>query len=494
MQIELILYAIIGALSFLLVLFVTLFILKALKANNLKIQNLQKELSISELSIRLENLALNISDKDEFIRSLEEKIQRQEYIQNELEQLNSELKTELASTKKAEQMYKNQNDYNSHQNEYLRDEKDRLKTELSALKTSLDERQKSFDELEARLNSEFEILATRILNEKAQNFKTQSTNSLELMLKPLKDQIANFEKRTNEIHDKSQENSINLQNELKRIFEMGLNMSKEATNLTNALKSNNKIAGNWGEAQLERTLQSAGLVKDIHYITQANFKDENGAKFIPDFVLILPDQKHMVIDSKVSLVAYEKAISADSDAEYAKAMSEHVKSIKSHVDSLSTKEYSKLKDLKSPDFVLMFMPIEASYIEAMRYDREIFSYAYDKAVILVSHTTLMPIVRTISNLWRIERGNQEARQIAQSATDIYDKLCVVGREIAKLGSSLQSTCKQYNQAVISLSGRQGLYGKVDRFKQLSSDKNILPDVKNVEIDVQMPKMLDKQDA
>jgi len=231
---------------------------------------------------------------------------------------------------------------------------------------------------------------------------------------------------------------------------MGQVMSSEASNLTQALKGDKKLVGNWGEAQLERTLELAGLRRGEHYEAQQAFKGEDGQRFLPDFVIFLPQDKHVVIDSKVSLVDYERAITADEDTVRAQALAAHANAVKRHIDQLSDKDYANLAGLQSPDFVLMFMPVEPAYIEIMRTNRDLFNYGYKKNVILVSHTTLMPILRTVANLWMVERSNEEAREISDRAGDIFNAVCLVAERMENVGSALSQTTKRYNDAVKSL--------------------------------------------
>lgn len=201
---------------------------------------------------------------------------------------------------------------------------------------------------------------------------------------------------------------------LKKVLEIGLNMSQEASNLTSALKGEKKTLGNWGEVQLERALQLAGLEENVHYRAQAHFKDEQGGRNYPDFVLNLPDEKHLIIDSKMSLVAYESAVNSEDDFERERLLKEHISALKP-ILTICIKDYSNLIGMCSPNFVLMFIAVEPAYIEALKADPALFNYGYERNVIMVSHTTLMPILRTVANLWRIERGNAEAKEIAEKS-------------------------------------------------------------------------------
>ena len=211
----------------------------------------------------------------------------------------------------------------------------------------------------------------------------------------------------------------------------------------------------------------SGLVKEVHYEKQSSFKDQDGRQKQTDYLIKLPGDKHIVIDSKVSLVSYDRAISSESGAEQAVAMNEHVKSVKKHIDDLASKDYANLIGVHSPSFVLMFMPIGPAYIEALKQSRDLFGYGYDKNIVLVSHTTLIPILRTVANLWMLDQSNNEAREISGKAGDIYNSVCTVAERLQKLGNTLNTASNHYNEAVKAISGRQGLHGKVERFTQLS---------------------------
>ena len=346
--------------------------------------------------------------------------------------------------------------------------------ELTEIKTSLAEKQQFFEEQQAQvekqreqLKTEFANLANKILEEKSQSFSQSNKSELDAILKPFKEQVEGFQKRVNEVHSESIKGQATVSSELKKVLEVGMQMTSEANNLATALKGDKKTTGNWGEVQLERTLQLAGLIKGSHYDTQENLKDEEGNRRLPDFVIKLPDNKHIVIDSKVSLVAYDQAISAESEAERAAALDSHCEAVKNHINDLFKKDYSNLVGLRSPSFVLMFMPIEPAYIEALKHRKDLFNYGYEKNVILVSHTTLMPILKTVANLWRIEQGNKEAKEISQKAGDIYNQVCIVAERLQKLGKTLNTVSNQYNDTVKGLAGKQGLAGKVERFTQLS---------------------------
>ncbi len=429
-----------------------------------------------------ENGLERLSEKEGEIHRLQEQISQAAQMEDQLESYINELKERVgASQAKAEgletQLQSSQINLQNkdRENQSLLVQLNQTQNELTELRTTLNEKQANFEaqqrnfiEVKQQLNVEFQHLAQQILEEKAKSFNEANQTSLDALLKPFKEQIESFQKRVNEIHSESLKGTATLEAEIKRVLQIGMSMSEEAQNLATALKGNNKTAGTWGEIQLESALQAAGLLGGEHYVAQESFKDSDGNRFNPDFVVHLPDNKHLIIDSKVSLVAYDQAVRAEDNLAVAQALNEHCKSLRTHIDGLSKKNYSSLLGMRSPDFVLMFVPIEPAYIEAMKHDPLLFNYGYERNVILVSYTTLMPILRTVANLWRIERGNTEAREISEKAGEIYNQVCAVAERLSKLGNTLNTANNQYNQTVTSLIGRQGLAGKVERFQQLSS--------------------------
>ncbi|MFO7551583.1 MAG: DNA recombination protein RmuC [Haliea sp.] len=336
----------------------------------------------------------------------------------------------------------------------------------------------------AQLKLEFENLANRIFEARGKQFNDSSRATLNDLLQPFREQITGFQQRIDQVHSESLKGHALLEGELRKVLDVGLQMSSQASNLASALKGDNKTTGNWGEAQLERTLELAGLVAGEHYETQAAFRDEEGRRRLPDVLIKLPDNRHLVIDSKVSLVDYERAVAAESEEQRLALLEAHVRAVRQHLDDLAGKAYANLPGLGSPDFVLMFMPVEPAWIEAMRHNRELFNYGYQRGVVLVSHTTLMPVLRTVANLWIVERSNREAREISRSAGDLYNQVCTVAERLQRLGNTLQAAANHYNSTVISLSGKQGLAGKVDRFQQLSTatSKN-MPALEPLHLDI-----------
>ena len=353
-----------------------------------------------------------------------------------------------------------------------------LKAQLSAQAATLSEREshhqsqvKWAEESRMTLRTELEVIGQKLLSSSGKALETTNQKSLDSLLKPLAEKIDQFQSRVNQVHTDMVRNSASLSAQIKHLESVGVSMSGEAQNLTRALKGDKKLVGNWGEAQVEKTLELAGLRRGEHFDAQVAVKDERGDRHLPDFIIRLPEGKNLVIDSKVSLVDYERAVTAESDADRTTALDAHAKAVRHHIDALSAKDYANLPGMDSPDFVLMFMPVEPAYIEVMRSHRELFNHGYQKNVILVSHTTLMPILRTVANLWMIEHSNREAREISERAGDIYNTVCLLGERLLSLGTSISTTANKYNDAVKAVQGKQGLLGKVSRFQSLSQRAN-----------------------
>lgn len=353
-----------------------------------------------------------------------------------------------------------------------------LKAQLSAQAATLSEREshhqsqvKWAEESRMTLRTELEVIGQKLLSSSGKALETTNQKSLDSLLKPLAEKIDQFQSRVNQVHTDMVRNSASLSEQIKHLESVGVSMSGEAQNLTRALKGDKKLVGNWGEAQVEKTLELAGLRRGEHFDAQVAVKDERGDRHLPDFIIRLPEGKNLVVDSKVSLVDYERAVTAESDADRTTALDAHAKAVRHHIDALSAKDYANLPGMDSPDFVLMFMPVEPAYIEVMRSHRELFNHGYQKNVILVSHTTLMPILRTVANLWMIEHSNREAREISERAGDIYNTVCLLGERLLSLGTSISTTANKYNEAVKAVQGKQGLLGKVSRFQSLSQRAN-----------------------
>lgn len=382
----------------------------------------------------------------------------------------------------------------------LREQLLETKSLLAGKTATLAERESShqsqvkwIEDSRAALKAEIEVIGQKLLSATGKSLETTNQKSLDSLLKPLSEKIDQFQNRVNQVHSDMVRNSASLAEQIKSLESVGVSMSGEAKNLTRALKGDKKLVGNWGEAQLEKTLELAGLRRGEHYDAQVAMKDQQGERFLPDFVIRLPEGKNLVIDSKVSLVDYERAVTAESEEERTAALEAHGKAVRQHIDALSAKDYANLPGLESPDFVLMFMPVEPAYIEVMRSQRELFNHGYQKNVVLVSHTTLMPILRTVANLWMIEHSNREAQEISEKAGDIYNTVCLLGERLYALGASLSTTTNKYNETVKAVQGKQGLIGKVARFQTVSkrANKTFPKGLTAIDPNIDLPQLTEK---
>ncbi|MEM9254471.1 MAG: DNA recombination protein RmuC [Pseudomonadota bacterium] len=427
--------------------FITVFILTiiAAVANRRRLTAALEAKASSEAS--LANTRAELSGQEAILDQVQSQLQQRLTEINSLQEERRGLMTELSESRQQEA---------------------RLRTEQREREHRHSEQLALLTETRNNLKREFENLANRIFEDKGRSFTTTSQASLEALLKPFREQISGFQTRINEVHTESLKGTTALEKEIQKVLDIGLEMNSQASNLTLALKGDNKAAGNWGEAQLERTLELAGLQPGDHYEAQTAFRDEEGGRKQPDFVIRLPDNKSMVIDSKVSLVDYDRAVAAETEQQRSDALAAHTKAVRRHIDDLASKDYANLPGLVSPNFVLMFMAVEPAYVEAMKQNRDLFDYGYQKGVIMVSHTTLMPILRTVANLWMIDRSNKEAREISTRAGDIYNQLVRVTERLDKLGNTLRTAQNHYNDTVTSVAGKQGLHSKIERFAQISA--------------------------
>lgn len=317
------------------------------------------------------------------------------------------------------------------------------------------------------LKQEFENLANKIFDQKNERFSQQTRSSLDTLLNPFRDQLQDFRKRVEDVYTTETKDRQALRTEIKSLQELNRQITEEAANLTKALKGDKKIQGNWGELILERVLERSGLRKGIEYETQGSYRDSDGNLLRPDVVVHLPDSRNLIVDSKVSLVAYQQWVTEEDEVLRADALKAHVEAVRSHIRSLSEKDYSQLNGLHSPDFVLLFMPIEPAFVAAFQQDENLFAEAFERKIIVVTPTTLLATLRTIENIWRYERQSQNARRIADRAGAVYDKLRVFVEAMEKLGSQLQTAQGTYDGAMNTLTrGRGNLVSQANRFVEL----------------------------
>jgi DNA recombination protein RmuC len=358
--------------------------------------------------------------------------------------------------------------------EESRSEREKLAVELSTAQTALaGERKETAEKLklleEARdaLANQFKVLANQIFEEKSAKFTEQNKERLGELLNPLNDKLREFEKTVRETYDKEGRERFSLRKEVERLHDMNQRLNQEAVNLTNALKGQSKSQGNWGEFILERVLEKSGLSRGREYEVQVALKGEDGNRLQPDVVVYLPEEKHLVIDAKVSLVAYERFCSAESDDERQRALREHVDSVRKHVRDLSGKNYQSLYGIKSLDFVLLFVPIEPSFAAAMQHDGDLFTEAFQRNIVIVSPSTLLATLRTIASIWRYEDQNRNALEIARQAANMYDRFVDFVQDLEKIGTGLKAVEKNYESAYKRLTtGRGHLVGRAEKIRQL----------------------------
>ena len=344
-----------------------------------------------------------------------------------------------------------------------------LQTENNNLIQKLAEQKTQLEDIQAQFTKEFENLANKILDDKSKKFTEQNETQLRNILDPLKDRIRDFEKRVNDTHIESAKERSALKEQLHIMADMNKRMSEEALNLTKALKGDSKKQGNWGELILEKVLEKSGLQKGREYDVQQSFTLEDGSRLQPDVVIHLPDNKNLIVDSKVSLVAYERYVSADDDDKTSQDLhlKDHINSIRAHIKGLSGKNYQNLYGIGSPDFVLLFIPIEPAFILSISSDNELYNDAFDKNVVLVSPTTLLATLRTIANVWKQEYQSQNAMEIAKQGADMYDKFVSFTEDLIKVGKLMDDSKKTYSEAMNKLyDGKGNLVRRAENMKKL----------------------------
>lgn len=330
---------------------------------------------------------------------------------------------------------------------------------------------------QARLQKDFEALTNKLYEDSRKKFESDSQKTLSASLDPLKKEIEGFRKRIEDTHREDVAGRSRLEGQIKALHEQAAQIGQDAVQLTNALKGESKSQGNWGEMVLERLLEDSGLEKGREYETQASHRDEDGRLKQPDVIIRLPEGKDIVIDSKVSLKAYESFYNAETDALKEKALKEHISSLRNHFSGLSAKNYEALDSINSLDFVFMFVPIESAYTLALQADQGLFQAAYDRGVVIVSPTTLMATLRTVANIWRYEKQNRYAQQIADEGGKLYDQFVLLVESLDDVGKKIEATQTSYELARKRLSeGRGNLVGRVENLKKLGAkSKKNLPD-------------------
>nr|WP_321267870.1 DNA recombination protein RmuC [uncultured Sulfurimonas sp.] len=327
----------------------------------------------------------------------------------------------------------------------------RFEEEIKSSKEKLQIMQDAKEEL----SKEFKLLANQIFEDKSKKFDHTHKEQFEILLRPFREQISNFSTQSREQFTYEAKERHLLKDELVRLKDMNSKLSQEAKNLTNALKGENKIQGNWGEIVLERILEESGLRKGIEYKTQTTLKSNEGKIYRPDVIIEMPQQREIIIDSKVSLVAYERFVSQENPDAKALALKEHISSIHGHIKDLSSKRYEDLEGINTLDFVLMFMPIEGAFLLALESDGEFFKQAYKNNILVVSPSTLLVTLRTIEHIWRTQRQEEHAQKIAQEAEAMYDKLLLFVEEMQRMGTHIQKAQDAYDTSFKRLKSGKG---------------------------------------
>lgn len=363
----------------------------------------------------------------------------------------------------------------------------KVSAEATELTTRLDQERKNFVEQLAILQNaklelakEFENIANKIFDNKQQQFSQSSKSLLETTLDPFKLQLNDFRKKVEDVYEKENADRNRLSGQVLELQKQAQKIGEDAVNLAQALKGNNKTQGNWGEVILERLLEDSGLQKGREYDTQVSFTSDDGSRRMPDVIIHLPEQKDIIIDSKVSLSDYEKFSSTDDEQERRQYLNAHVNSLRSHIKGLNFKDYEKLEGVKSLDFVFIFIPIEAAFMLALQHDPELYRIAYDKHIILVSPTTLLATLRTVENIWRYEKQNKNAELIAKQAGDLHDQFVMLLNAMDNVQTYLNKTQEAYSTARNRLqTGRGNLVKRVDDLRRLGAktkkriDSNLL---------------------
>ncbi len=350
-----------------------------------------------------------------------------------------------------------------------------LSKDNSTLSANLYNLQERYQEVlldEKGKQEKFELLANRILEEKTKRFDEQHKEGIKEILNPLKERINRFEEKVDLTNKETISRHSALNTQLNHLKELNNQITKETTNLTKALKGDNKIQGNWGEIILESILQKSGLVKGREYVVQPTFKNEGGKMIRPDVVINLPDDKKIIIDSKVSLKAYDSFLSSDDEDGQKTALKALSLSVRTHIDGLSSKNYHEVYKIDSPDFVLMFIPIDTAFAAALSHNPELYNYAFDKNIVIVTSSTLLATLKTVDSIWKNEKQQKNSLEIAEEAGKMYDKFSNLVEDFVKIGERLDMTKNIYEESMKKLStGKGSLISKAEKMKSLGAKAN-----------------------
>jgi DNA recombination protein RmuC len=367
---------------------------------------------------------------------------------------------------------------------FLQQEKEQLLTinsgqvaDLRNLQQKLDDNKEEVTKLQEKFTKEFENLANKIFEDKSTKFTAQNKENIQTILHPLQEKIKGFEDKVEKTHKESIDYHAALRQQIVGLKEMNLQMSKETINLTKALKGDNKTQGNWGELVLERVLEKSGLEKNREYVVQQSFTNEEGKRVLPDVVIHLPDNRKMIVDSKVSLTAYEQFVNAEEEPQKALFLKDHINSLMRHIEQLSEKKYEDIYKIESPDFVLLFIPIEPAFAVAINSDNSLYNKAFDKNIVIVTPSTLLATLRTIDTMWNNEKQQKNALEIARQAGSLYDKFHGLLNDLIGIGKKIDASKTDYNAAMNKLvEGNGNLITSVEKLKKMGAKaKKALPE-------------------
>lgn len=366
----------------------------------------------------------------------------------------------------------------------------KLEAEKASVQQSLEELKGLRSEFQENMAIKFEQVAVKVLDERSEGYRQQNQAGLDQILNPLKERIGDFQKKVEEAYQTESRERFALKEQLSRMFEISDRMSTETTNLTKALKGDVKLQGNWGEIVLARLLEGSGLREGEEYITQGRdlkMKDDEGNRQMPDVIINLPEGKHLIIDSKVSLLHFEAMASAETVDEKQNFESLFIKSVNAHIDGLAGKKYQHNEKLFTPEFVLMFFPIEAAYSMALQLDPGIFQKSWDRSIVIVGPTTLLATLKTVASLWRQERQNQNAMKIAAESGKLYDKFVGFIDDLNKIGESIKKTDKTYHDAMSKLqNGRGNIISRFEKMKELGAKASKQIPSENISSTTELP--------
>jgi DNA recombination protein RmuC len=342
-------------------------------------------------------------------------------------------------------------------------------TQVLGLNDKINGQEQLLKNLKEQLDTEFQVLANRIFEEKSEKFTTQNRDQLQVILAPFNEKLKDFEAKVEKVYGQETEQRIDLKKELQRLTELNTRLSSDAHNLTNALKGDNKAQGNWGELVLEKILERSGLTEGIEYFTQQKKKSVDDNEIKPDVIVSLPEDRHIIIDSKVSLVAYESCVASESEEDRKRFEKAHLESVRSHIKILGEKKYETAQGLNTPDFVLLFMPIEPAFSMALQSDPQLFNFAWERRIVITSPTTLLATLRTVASIWTQEKRTRNAEMISSEAGKLYEKFVGFTEDLIAIGNKLEGAKNDYEKAMNKLSSGPGnLVRKTEQLKQMGA--------------------------